>query len=125
MDRTRFQDPRFMKWAFAVKKRDGFQCCICHLTDVELNAHHMDGWEGFPKERYALKNGVTLCAAHHEHFHESYGWGENTRVQFDEYFETCRLLRKKALLDSVVRDIEEKESWEGSEGPEEKLGGDL
>ena len=52
---------------------------------VNLNAHHLNGWNAFPEQRFDLDNGVTLCTDCHKDFHSQYGYGDNTREQFNEY----------------------------------------
>lgn len=52
-----------VRWARAVKKRDGYVCQVCGATD-RLQAHHRiplrDGGT------HTLNNGITLCATHHQ-----------------------------------------------------------
>jgi len=30
-----------------------------------IQAHHIYGWTEFPKQRFNVNNGITLCLAHH------------------------------------------------------------
>jgi len=69
-------------WVRAVKKRDKF-CVICGIKKIE--SHHLNGFDKFPKERYDVKNGVALCEKHHKEFHKKYGYGKNTKKQFEEF----------------------------------------
>jgi len=92
----RRDDPEFERWARAVKVNDDFTCQICSAKGVYLEAHHKNGWNAFPDERYDLDNGVTLCKRCHDRFHETYGYGGNTKYQFDEYSKVAELLRKLA-----------------------------
>lgn len=32
---------------------------------MSIEAHHILGWEEYPKLRYEVNNGITLCRAHH------------------------------------------------------------
>ena len=50
-----------------------------------LNAHHLDGWDWNKIDRYNVDNGITLCEICHKDFHLMYGYGENTKEQFEEY----------------------------------------
>lgn len=53
------------EWSNSVKNRDK----ICRIADVNcdgrLEAHHILGWTKYPELRYDIKNGITLCHAHH------------------------------------------------------------
>ena len=91
MDRS--DDPEFQRWARAVKVNDNFICQICNAQGVYVEAHHKNGWNTFPDERYDLDNGVTLCKRCHDRFHETYGFGGNTKFQFEEYNNVARMLR--------------------------------
>ena len=71
-------------WSKQIMERDNYTCQICNKGG-NLNAHHLNGWNAFPEQRFDLDNGVTLCADCHKEFHSEYGYGDNTREQFDEY----------------------------------------
>ena len=73
------------KWSQQIMKRDNYTCQICNQHGGNLNAHHLNGWNAFPEQRFDLDNGVTLCVDCHKEFHKMYGRGGNTREQFDEY----------------------------------------
>jgi len=105
MEDTRFEDPKFLKWAFAVKKRDGFVCKICGLKNVELNSHHLNAWDTYESQRYDVKNGICICVYHHQHFHDAYGYGGNTEEQFGEYYDTCKLIHKSAALHFISDEL--------------------
>lgn len=73
-------------WSQTVFQRDNYTCKICgDNKGGNLNAHHLNGWNAFPEQRFDLDNGVTLCTDCHKEFHSQYGYGDNTREQFDEY----------------------------------------
>ncbi len=103
----RKDDIYFIKWAKQVKIRDRFICQICNRQGVELNAHHKNSWDAFEDERYDLDNGVTLCAQCHRNFHETYGYGGNTRQQFDEFERMSEALKEsieqKIRVESAVK----------------------
>jgi len=73
------------KWSKQTMERDNYTCQICNQHGGKLNAHHLNGWNAFPEQRFDLDNGVTLCTDCHKEFHSEYGYGDNTREQFDEY----------------------------------------
>ena len=84
--RLRMSDGDFRVWSKMVKDRDNYTCQICgDNKGGNLNSHHLNGWNAFPKQRFDLENGTTLCTDCHNDFHNMYGRGGNTREQFDEY----------------------------------------
>lgn len=93
----RFSDPRHIRWARSVKKRDGYRCQICKRTGVYLNAHHMNSYGAYEDQRFSLFNGVTLCSRCHKDFHDTYGYGKNTYVQFEEFKKVAESIREAVL----------------------------
>ena len=73
------------KWSKQIMERENYTCQICNKHGGNLNAHHLNGWNAFPEQRFDLDNGVTLCTDCHKEFHSQYGYGDNTREQFNEY----------------------------------------
>lgn len=73
------------KWSRSVLVRDKFTCKVCGSYSKELNAHHLDGWNWCKEKRFDVSNGVTLCKCCHTDFHKKYGYGNNTKWQFDDY----------------------------------------
>lgn len=65
-------------------KRDGYRCVVCG-ADRDFNAHHLDSWDANEEKRFDLDNMVTLCVPCHKAFHKRYGYGNNTRMQFQEF----------------------------------------
>ena len=61
-------------WRKQIFKRDGYCCQICHEISrkgypIELNAHHIKSFKDYPKERFNIDNGITLCSACHVWVH--------------------------------------------------------
>lgn len=54
---------KFKYWARLVKERDKV-CVICGKRTT-LIAHHLKPFETDIKERYNVRNGITLCKGHH------------------------------------------------------------
>ena len=62
----RSKKKRHTDWAYSVKYRDNFTCQDCGYhgkgnKDRFLQAHHIKPKSLFPKLKYDLKNGITLC----------------------------------------------------------------
>lgn len=92
----RFEDPRHIKWAKLVKKRDNYTCQICNATNIYLNSHHKNSYDFFESQRFDVDNGITLCQRDHDLFHGIYGFGKNTAYQFKQFEIISRLLKQIA-----------------------------
>lgn len=78
-------DVKLRSWRKEIFERDDYTCYKCDVRGGELNAHHINAYNVFPELRYAISNGVTLCASCHISFHKDYGFGYNTIEQFAEW----------------------------------------
>jgi len=59
-------DPEYKQWVIKVKKRDNNTCRFKNKDCSGYNiAHHIKSWSKYPKLRYKVNNGITLCQAHH------------------------------------------------------------
>lgn len=56
-----------------VFERDKFKCQDCDKTKVRIHAHHIKSWIDYPKLRFAVSNGVTLCHDCHWDRHRKQG----------------------------------------------------
>ncbi len=74
----------FKEWRKGVFARDGFKCKCCGNGGT-LNAHHIDGYNWCIEKRTDIDNGITLCEDCHSDFHIKYGYGDNTRIQLEEF----------------------------------------
>lgn len=93
---NRFDDPRHKAWARKVKERDKFRCRVCDKNQCYLHAHHLNSWNVFEEHRFLVENGITLCAKCHGSFHDIYGSGNNTYLQFREFWDLVKLLKQIA-----------------------------
>lgn len=84
---SRLTMPKYKDWRNNVFKRDGYKCVICGYKKIKnkIIPHHLNSWDKYIDERFDVNNGVTLCENHHIDFHKAYGYGNNTKEQFDEY----------------------------------------
>ena len=79
--------PEYNEWRTAVYEKDNYTCQKCGgSSGVALNAHHIESYTINKDLRTSLENGITLCADKcHPNFHHIYGYGHNTREQFNEW----------------------------------------
>jgi formamidopyrimidine-DNA glycosylase len=63
---NRRDHPKYTKWRILVFERDAYTCRNCGQVGGTLNAHHIKPYAKYPKLRYELDNGVTLCEQCHK-----------------------------------------------------------
>ena len=51
-----------------------------------MEPHHLDGYNKFKEKRTDINNGILLCVNCHKEFHKIYGYGNNTKEQFKEFY---------------------------------------
>jgi hypothetical protein len=52
-------------WRDKVFIRDNYTCQTCGIRGGRLEAHHIKRWADYPKLRYVVSNGITLCRTCH------------------------------------------------------------
>lgn len=57
---------KYKKWREKVFKRDKYTCVWCKQVGGELNADHIKQFAYYPKLRFKLSNGRTLCIGCHK-----------------------------------------------------------
>lgn len=88
LNESRTSSIEYRKWKVNVFKKYNRKCYICgekHSKDNKLIPHHLNSWDKNISERYDVENGVPLCDKHHKEFHNTYGYGNNTKKQFEEF----------------------------------------
>lgn len=73
-------------WRNEVFERDNYTCQLCgDDRGGNLVAHHLNSYHDNPELRTEVKNGITLCEDCHKRFHAEFGYGNNTKEQFDKF----------------------------------------
>ena len=80
----------YKDWRTSVYERDDYTCQCCGSRGGELNAHHINQFADYPKLRYDINNGITLCVNCHDStingsFHNIYGTHNTNSSQLREY----------------------------------------
>lgn len=68
-------------------KRAGYKSELSGSTYGKIIIHHINSWDTHPDERYDLNNLIALTENEHKLFHSIYGYGKNTRKQWEEFIE--------------------------------------
>jgi len=56
----------YKQWRIAIFERDRYRCQGCQQVGGYLTAHHIKSWAHYPKLRYEINNGITLCEECHK-----------------------------------------------------------
>ena len=75
----------FRLWREAVFERDNWICQKCNQRGGKLHPHHIYNFTQYPKLRFNVDNGITLCVKCHIEFHKIYGFKNNTIKQIKEF----------------------------------------
>ncbi len=64
----RYRGYKYRAWRDAVFRRDNWTCRgkNCGQVSGKIEAHHIKGWSEYPKLRFIISNGMTLCILCHE-----------------------------------------------------------
>lgn len=72
IDKLQRLSKNYKEWRINVFKKDKFCCKLCGSKGVILNAHHKFKWSDFPKFRFDINNGTTLCENCHKFIHKKH-----------------------------------------------------
>lgn len=64
--KTGYYSVEYKEWRLGVFERDGFRCQGCGAVGGYLTAHHIKSFAHYPKLRFVLDNGITLCEDCHK-----------------------------------------------------------
>jgi hypothetical protein len=83
-------------WRNSVLQRDGWTCDITGIVGGVLQAHHLNAWAWFPRQRFLFSNGITLSIREHRLFHAWMG-GIDVKCTKADY-ERYKPMRLRELL---------------------------
>lgn len=66
-----YHSKKYQDWRRRVFIRDSFTCVECGVIGGKLEAHHIKQFALYPKLRFSINNGVTLCRECHR---KTEGW---------------------------------------------------
>ena len=84
------------------------KCVVCG-TKENLDVHHKNDASHHPKQKYFVKNGVTLCGKHHVMFHTVFMYGFRSKCikkDFDDFMEMISKL-KIEWKEEIIRKVKE------------------
>ena len=75
-------------WSLKIRKKFNNKCIISEEID-NIVAHHLNGYNSYPEQKYDINNGVALSNSLHNEFHIKYDKfkGDCTLQQFEEFYE--------------------------------------
>ena len=76
--KTGYYSPEYKEWRKQVFERDGFVCRWCGAKGY-ITAHHIKSFAHYPKLRFRLSNGLTLCEPCHSLTDNYKGRGMKTK----------------------------------------------
>ena len=59
--------------------------CICCGECKDVQLHHLNSRNKFPEQTCDEENVVIICKDCHNKFHNKYGYGDNTKEQFEDF----------------------------------------
>ena len=77
--------PEYVKWHKEILKRDHWTCQVSGYRGREIVVHHLNSWNSNKEERFDINNAITISKDIHKLFHKLYGYGNNTKEQFEEF----------------------------------------
>jgi len=99
-------------WSKMVKERDKYKCQICNFKNpIIMEAHHIEHSEAryWDDRSYKIELGICLCPNCHKLFHKVYGYGNNTKEQFDEFLNIHTDIKElmKKRNENLIKNIKE------------------
>lgn len=72
-------------WRKKIFEKYNYTCQCCGQQGGDIVAHHLDSFDKNKESRLDIENGIVLCKKHHKEFHHIYGYGNNTKEQYEQF----------------------------------------
>lgn len=113
-------DFNYLKWREMVFERFDFQCAITGISKDQvppgnLVVHHLNCANHHPHLIYIPENGIVLIKELHMAFHNQYGYGKNTVLQFQYFLLSLLDLKPQESISKPISSQANSEGLEGSE----------
>ena len=79
------------QWKQRVLHFYGYKCFLTGATNTKntpLVCHHLESWDVNSSLRFDPRNGIVVQKQLHWQFHQKYGFGKNTKKQFEIFCQT-------------------------------------
>jgi hypothetical protein len=77
-------------WKDSIFARDNWTCQRCQIRGSKLAVHHIKPFAHYIELRFALDNGITLCAECHKLFHKTYGCKQDIYQKLTDFLESYK-----------------------------------
>lgn len=112
-----FRDRQLLNtWKQILLKQYNYKCFLTNLKGTSndpLICHHLFSWSDNKQLRYNITNGVVLKKSVHKELHDIYGYGYNTKAQFEQFCKIYYNVKVNFLINSNHEPIVKLEEKEG------------
>ena len=77
----------FRKKVFGTRER---KCVCCGKEIREMQLHHLNSRNKYPEQTFDEDNVIIICKDCHKKFHDEYGYGNNTKEQFEKFLKNSK-----------------------------------